>query len=36
MNDVFSVWKPVNITTYDILRKIKKISNIKKIATNEN
>ena len=32
MNDIFSVWKPVNITTYDILRKIKKISNIKKIG----
>ena len=32
MNDIFSVWKPTDITTYDILRKIKKISKIKKIG----
>jgi len=32
MNDIFSVWKPVDITTYDIIRKIKEISKIKKIG----
>lgn len=32
MNDIFSVWKPADITTYDILRKIKKISKINKIG----